>query len=64
MQKELWLESIYSDGSCYFVSNPTPKTGEKIKIALQMMKNDSVKAVFLLAKFNVFKIRRKFCFPF
>ena len=35
MQKELWLESIYSDGSCYFVSNPTPKTGEKIKIALQ-----------------------------
>ena len=52
MQKELWLESIYSDGSCYFVSNPTPKTGEKIKIALQMMKNDSVKAVFLLAKFN------------
>ena len=52
MNKNIWLKSIYSDGSIYFVSNPLPKTGEKIKISLQMIKNPFVKVVLLLAKFN------------
>ena len=28
-----WLDSVYSDGSCNFVSNPLPKKGETISSA-------------------------------
>ena len=28
---DFWLSSVYSDGSINFVSNPTPKKGEKIE---------------------------------
>ena len=36
MNNAIWLKSIYSDGSKYFVSKPLPATGDKIKIALKM----------------------------
>lgn len=52
MENLTFLNSIYSDGSKFFVSNPLPKTGEKIKISLQMLKNSEVTGVFLFAKFN------------
>lgn len=46
------LNSVYSDGSKFFVSNPTPKKGEIIKIALQLIDTPFVRAVFLQAKYN------------
>lgn len=52
MCNSIWLKSIYSDGSRYFVSNPLPKTGDKIVIAVQMIENPDVKKVSFLAKFN------------
>lgn len=47
-----WLDSIYSDGSKYFVSNPLPKIGEKIKIYLRVLEEAPVKNVFLFTKIN------------
>ncbi|MBD5406040.1 MAG: glycoside hydrolase family 13 protein [Treponema sp.] len=52
MCNSIWLKSIYSDGSRYFVSNPLPKTGDKIVIAVQMIENPEVQKVSFLAKFN------------
>ena len=49
---EKWLESIYSDGSKFFVSNPLPKRGEKIKIFIRMYDSSPVKAVMLRTKLN------------
>lgn len=47
-----WLKSIYSDGSVNFVSNPTPKKGEKIKVSLRVMESAPVCFVFFQGKFN------------
>ena len=32
---EKWLDSVYADSGINFVSNPSPKRGEKIKISAQ-----------------------------
>ena len=53
---EEWLDSVYSDGSKYFVSNPCPKKGEAVKIALQIQENSPVKNVFLCGKKNGIRI--------
>lgn len=47
-----WLESVYSDGSCFFVSAPLPAKGEKITIAIQVAEDAPVRCVFLRAKKN------------
>ena len=31
---DLWLESVYSDGTAAFVSSPCPKRGETVTIRL------------------------------
>nr|WP_308742188.1 alpha-amylase family glycosyl hydrolase [uncultured Anaerocolumna sp.] len=51
MMKE-WLNSAYSDGSGYFVSNPLPKKGETIRILLRCIRNEELKCVILRAKVN------------
>ncbi|WP_281531953.1 alpha-amylase family glycosyl hydrolase [Anaerocolumna aminovalerica] len=51
MMKE-WLNSAYSDGSGYFVSNPLPKKGESIRILLRCIRNEELKYVILRAKVN------------
>ena len=33
---EKWLESVYSDGSSYFVSNPEPELGEEVAVRIRM----------------------------
>ena len=33
-RNDLWLESVYSDGTAAFVSNPCPKRGETVTIRL------------------------------
>ena len=47
-----WLSSVYSDGSINFVSNPTPKKGEKITVSIQLLENSPVKNVFIYGKKN------------
>lgn len=49
---EKWLESIYTDGTKYFVSNPLPKKGEEVTISIRMYEDAPVKAVVLRTKFN------------
>lgn len=44
---EKWLESVYSDGTAAFVSNPSPKVGETVTIRIRMYEDAPVKHVFL-----------------
>lgn len=50
MEQEQWLDSVYSDGSKYYVSNPFPNKGEKISIGLRMLNNTQITHVLLRAK--------------
>ncbi|WP_271712601.1 glycoside hydrolase family 13 protein [Anaeromicropila herbilytica] len=45
-----WLDSVYSDGSKYYVSNPFPKKGETISIQLRMLENTDISNVLLRVK--------------
>jgi len=47
-----WLESVYSDGTRYFVSNPLPVRGEEIAIYIRMYEDSPVNYVFLRAVVN------------
>ena len=49
---EKWLNSIYTDGSKYFVSNPLPKKGEEIKIFLRCLKDAPIDTILLRTKLN------------
>lgn len=49
---EKWLNSIYTDGSKYFVSNPLPKKGEEIKIFLRCLKEAPIDTILLRTKLN------------
>lgn len=49
---EEWLKSVYSDGSCNFVSNPTPKKGDRVRIALQIQDDAPVTNVLFQGKRN------------
>lgn len=42
-----WLESIYSDGTAEFVSNPSPKLFETVTVKIRMYEDAPVKHVFL-----------------
>ena len=44
---EQWLESVYSDGTKYLVSNPQPNLGATVKIKIRMYEDAPVKHVFL-----------------
>lgn len=50
--EESWLESIYSDGSKFFLSNQTPKRGEEFTITIRCYEDSPVEAVYLAAKIN------------
>lgn len=47
-----WLNSVYTDGSKYFVSNPLPKKQEEITIFIRILKNDELKHIILRTKLN------------
>lgn len=47
-----WLNSVYSDGSKYFVSNPLPKKGETIRISMRCIENDDLNGVIFRGKVN------------
>lgn len=47
-----WFNSIYSDGSKWFVSNPLPHKGDKITITLQVSQDAPVTCIFLRIKPN------------
>jgi len=42
-----WLESVYSDGTAEFVSNPSPKLFENVTVKIRMYEDAPVKHVFL-----------------
>ena len=42
-----WLESVHSDGTAEFVSNPHPKLFETVKVRIRMYADAPVKHVFL-----------------
>lgn len=42
-----WLESVYSDGTAAFVSNPSPKLFETVKIRIRMYADAPVRHVIL-----------------
>jgi len=44
---ESWLESVHSDGTAAFVSNPSPKLFEEVTIRLRMYEDAPVKHVIL-----------------
>lgn len=48
----LWQNSVYSDGSKFFVDNPLPKSGDKVTVSIQMAENSPVKHVLLNGKRN------------
>ena len=52
-----WLKSVYSDGSKWFVSNPLPKKGEKITIALQVLEDSPVTSVYLKTKLKFLSVK-------
>lgn len=47
-----WLESVFSDGSELFVSNPCPKKGDKISIKMRAYADAPIDNVFLRTKLN------------
>lgn len=47
-----WLDSIYTDGSKYFVSNPLPTKGEEITIKLRVIKTAPIKNILFRTKLN------------
>ena len=49
---EQWLNSIYTDGTKYFVSNPLPKKGEEVTISIRMLEDSPAIAVLLRTKLN------------
>ena len=57
-----WLDSVYSDGSCNFVSNPLPKKGETISIKIRLKENSPVTSVFFRTKLNGIEVLKKMNF--
>lgn len=49
---EQWLESVYSDGSAQFVSNPQPKLFETVTVRIRMYEDAPVRHVFLRTEPN------------
>ena len=47
-----WLESIYSDGTASFVSNPSPTLFETVTIKIRMYEDAPVKHVFIRSLHN------------
>lgn len=50
MEFQRFLDSIFSDSTANFVSNPYPKKGEKVTFSIRFLKNPLVRKVFLRAK--------------
>ena len=42
-----WLESVYSDGSHYFVSAPEPELGQTVSVRIRMYDDAPVQHVFV-----------------
>ena len=49
---EKWLESVYSDGTAAFVSNPSPELNETVQIKIRMYEDAPVKHVLLCYRPN------------
>lgn len=45
-----WMKTVYSDGSPYFVSNPTPQEGEVIKISIRLSVRSPIERIDFQAR--------------
>ncbi|MBO7358101.1 MAG: hypothetical protein J6U37_06290, partial [Lachnospiraceae bacterium] len=45
--KKLFLDSIYSDGSIFYVSNPEPEIDETVTVSVRILKEAPVECVIL-----------------
>jgi len=54
-----WLHSVYTDGTQQFVSNPTPKKGETIKIQLRVIDDAPITHILLRTKLNGVEIQKE-----
>ncbi len=43
-----WLESVYSDGTALFVSDPSPALGRRVRVRIRMYAHAPVKSVLLM----------------
>ena len=50
---EQWLESVHSDGTAEFVSNPAPRLFETVQVRIRMYENAPVEHVLLRTNPNV-----------
>lgn len=49
---DYWLESVYTDGSRFFISNPTPKRLEEFSISIRVYEEAPINAIYLASKLN------------
>ncbi|MDO6353683.1 alpha-amylase family glycosyl hydrolase [Caloramator sp. CAR-1] len=47
-----WMDSVFSDGSIRFVSNPLPQLNEKITISIRMLKDSPVEKAYIRYTLN------------
>lgn len=47
-----WMDSVFSDGSIRFVSNPLPKLNETISIAIRVLKDSPVEKAYIRYTLN------------
>ncbi|MCX7903911.1 MAG: glycoside hydrolase family 13 protein [Caloramator sp.] len=47
-----WMDSVFSDGSIRFVSNPLPKLNEEISIAIRMLKDSPIEKAYIRYTLN------------
>ena len=47
MKMDKWLESVYSDGSRYFVSTPQPRLGQTVSVRVRMYEDAPVRHVLV-----------------
>lgn len=54
-----WIESVYSDGSQYFVSNPFPKMYEKVTIYIRFLETAPIDKIFISTEINGIPIKKE-----
>ncbi|MDO5552083.1 MAG: hypothetical protein Q4F76_12985, partial [Lachnospiraceae bacterium] len=47
-----WMQTVFTDGTRYFVSNPLPKKGETITLWLRICEWSPVQRIILRTKLN------------
>lgn len=52
LEKEMWKESIFSDGSALFIDNTSNNIGDKVNIKIRLLKTSPVETVYIRYSVN------------